>query len=73
MTLQQEAAQKILLLPERSAQIILELVNEMIRQSVGESKSTDTGMNPDLSAFFGSVRTLGDGLETQRAMRDEWD
>ena len=26
----------------------------------------------DLSKYFGRIKTLGDGLEVQRQMRDEW-
>ena len=26
----------------------------------------------DLSKYFGSIKTLGDGMEVQRQMRDEW-
>lgn len=31
-----------------------------------------TGREADLSRFFGSVKTLEDGLSMQRQMRDEW-
>ncbi|MBR1497934.1 MAG: hypothetical protein IJ617_09930 [Oscillospiraceae bacterium] len=35
-------------------------------------QSQEAPGKPDFSKYYGSIKSLGDGLEIQRKMRDEW-
>jgi hypothetical protein len=63
-------AERIRLLPEDCLDEISNYVEFIIfRRKSQKDKMKDV----DLKMFFGSVKSLPDGLKLQRSMRDEWD
>ncbi|MDY6357087.1 MAG: hypothetical protein SPL59_07655 [Catonella sp.] len=67
MTIRQEANQMIDTMPEDSVRILVELMQRMIPEN---GAPMHTG---NISQYYGSMHIKHDGLELQRAMRDEWD
>ena len=62
--------QKMRSLPDNCLEALDSFVDYLLFR---EKQSGRTRVLTPASKFFGSVKTLGDGLRAQRQMRDEWD